>query len=790
MIRRVWFLMLACVVALLVVGVLGLAHLRVRAAASRLPERGSFVDVVPGCPARVEILLDGRGIPHVTTGSETALWFSQGYLHARDRFFQMEIARRLAAGRLAEVFGEAALDSDRNMRMLRISASARRQAAMLTAGERRELETYAAGVNSTLSRFGKWIAPEIWLLGVEPEPWRIEDSLAIGVLMQLDLSWAMGEELQRGLELARLGRDRAVELWGWTPRQARAWIPPGDGVKHPFRDHEPITAPMGGIGSNCWALAPERCVSGRPLLANDAHLGVQMPGTIYAIHLSGPHTHVAGASIAGFPGVVMGHTEGVAWGLTLSLLDDQDLFLLTLDDSGTRELVDGRWQPLRTVTENIEVRWQPAPVLVKIRLSVHGPLVREQRDESIALAWTGLHGPSFLPAILRTDRANTVEEAAAAWEHVIGPTMNLLAADTDGHILHQVVGRAPERARGAGRLPAPGADSRWAWAGFRPMSANPRRLDPPDGFLASANHDVFGEGDYPERGRLPADFAPPWRYRRIRSALIARTDWTVDSCVELQGDVVSGRAIALLKLLRPDLEALGGATAEELMAWDARMDVDSSAALLFSRLLMELGQVIGADEAARDGLSQSPIGPEEVLLLLAGGLDERWWDDVRTAEAENRRLILDRVLDRLDELHHGEQWGEVHQVVFEHPLAWIPWVGRLMGGSWSRGPFAVAGDNVTINAMHWSGGRPFEVTTIPAMRFVADVGNWDETVLVLPVGESGRPWSSHYSDQIQTWLEVGGRRFAFSREAVEASAVARLELVPGTAKHAPPGESR
>ncbi len=783
MIRRVWFLMLALVVALLLVGVLGLAQLRARSAASRLPERGSIIETLPGCPARVEILLDGRGIPHVNSGSETALWFSQGYLHARDRFFQMEMARRLAAGRLAEVFGETALDSDRKMRVLRVSASARRQAAMLTAGERRELEAYAAGVNAALSKFGKWIAPEIWLLGVEPQPWRIEDSLAIGVLIQLDLSWAMGEELQRALELARLGRDRAVELWGWTPRQARAWIPPGDGVKHPLRDHEPITAPMGGNGSNCWALAPERCVTGRPLLANDPHFGVQMPGAFYAIHLRGPKTHVAGGSIAGMPGVIIGHTEGVAWGLTLSMLDDQDLFVLSLDDSGGRELVDGRWQPLRTVTENIEVRWQPAPVLVKIRLSVHGPLVREQRDESIALAWTGLYGPSFLPAILRTDRADTVEEAAAAWERVISPSMNLLAADTDGHILHQVVGRAPERAKGAGRLPAPGGDSRWAWAGFQPMSANPRRLDPRDGFLASANHDVFGEGDYPERDRFAADFAPPWRYRRIRSVLNARSDWTVDSCVELQGDVMSGRATAILRLLRPDLEALGGPTAEEVMAWDARMMVDSSAALLFSKLMIELEQEIGADEAARDGLGRTPIGPEEVLLLLAGGLDENWWDDVRTAEKENRRQILDRVLERLDGLDEEEPWGEAHQVVFEHALAWIPKAGRLMGGSWGRGPFPVAGGNVTVNAQYWSRRRPFAVTAIPAMRFVADVGNWDETVLVLPVGESGRPWSSHYSDQIETWLDVGERRFVFSREAVEASAVARLELVPEPSTH-------
>ncbi len=778
MIRRAWFLMLASCVMLLLIVVLGLAHLRTRASSSRLPERGSFSQKVPGCPARVEIAFDGRGIPHLTSGSESALWFSQGYLHARDRFFQMEMARRMATGRLAELFGEVALDNDRKMRILRLGASARRQAALLTADEKTVLRHYVAGVSAALSEYGKWIAPEIWLLGVEPEPWRIEDSLAIGLLMQLNLSWAMGEELQRALELSRLGRSRAVELWGWSPNEARAWIPPGETVKHPFRDHEPITPPLGGMGSNCWTLAPDRTASGLPLLANDPHLDVQMPGTFYAIQLRGPRVNVAGGSIAGVPGVIVGHTDDVAWGLTLSMLDDQDLFMLTLDDSGGRELVDGRWQPLRTVTEDIIVRWQPTPELIKIRLSVHGPLVREQRDEALALAWTALHGSSLLPAILGMNRAVTVNDVADAWVGVMGPSMNVIAADRSGHILHHVVGRAPDRGRGAGRLPAPGSDSRWAWKGFRRMRDNPRRLDPDDGFLASANHDLFTEGDYPDRERFAGEFEPPWRVRRIRGALAARRDWTVDDCVVLQNDVVSGRAIAVLKQLRPEFEVLDGPTVESLKSWDGKMEVGSSAATLFSRLMLNLSEAVGSDEADRDGLGASPLGPEELLRLLVGGLDKEWWDDVGTVGEETRAEILRRVIDDLDGLDRPQPWGEVHQVFFEHPLTWIPGVGRMASDSWSRGPFRAAGDNVTVNAHYWSASQPFNVSSIPAMRFVTEVGNWDETVLVLPVGQSGRPWSAHYADQVETWLEGGTPRFPFSRDAVERSAVAWLELLP------------
>ena len=781
MIRRVWFILLAITVLLGVVAVLALTHLRMRAASSRLPERGTFTETLVGCPARVEVLLDERGIPHVESASESAMWFSLGYLHARERFFQMELGRRAGAGRLAEIFGESALDKDRKMRTLRLAASARRQSALLSPEERRVLEHYAAGVNAAINRFGKWISPESWLLGVEPEPWQVEDSLTIGLLMQLDLSWAMGEELKRAVELARLGRERAVDLWGWTRTQARAWIPPGEGVSQPRRDYEPITPPMGGLGSNSWAVSPARSAAGRPLLANDPHLGVQMPGSFFAVHLRGPRTHVAGATIAGIPGVIIGHTENVAWGLTLAMVDDQDLFTVTLDDAGTRELIDGRWQSLRTVTEDVSVRWQDAPVLLKVRFSRHGPLVREQRGETLALSWTGFQGPSMASAILGMNSARSVEEAGAAWDSVLGPAMNLVAADSNGHILHRVVGWVPDRGLGAGRLPSPGSDSRWAWSGFRRVAAT-SRMDPQVGFVATANHDLFGEGDFPERDRFPGEFAPPWRVRRIRQALAARSDWTVKGFADLQGDVVSGRAIAVLRQLRPEFEEHLGVSAEELMTWDAKMEVGSTATTLFSAFMLELEAAVADDEAQRDGLEWNPLGQERLLRLLAGGLDESWWDDVSIPGNQTRTDILDRVLQDLDRRGPQESWGKVHQVTFDHPLTSLSFVRKLAADSWSRGPFAVAGGNTTINGQYWSERRPFVVNAIPAMRFVADVGNWDDTILVLPVGQSGRPWSRHYSNQISSWLNVEAVRFPFSREAVEAAAAVKIELFPAPAK--------
>jgi len=506
-----------------------------------------------------------------------------------------------------------------------------------------------------------------------------------------------------------------------------------------------------------------------------------MPGSFFAVHLRGSRTHVAGVSIAGIPGVIIGHTEDVAWGLTLAMIDDQDLFTVTLDDAGTRELIDGRWQSLRTVTEDVSVRWQEAPVLLKVRFSRHGPLVREQRGETLALSWTGFQGPSVASAILGMNRARSVGEVGAAWDRVLGPAMNLVAADSNGRILHQVVGWVPDRGSGAGRLPSPGSDSRWAWSGFRRVAAEPR-LDPPNGFVATANHDFFGEGDFPERDRFPGEFAPPWRVRRLRRALAARSDWTVNDFADLQGDVVSGRAIAVLRQLRPEFEEHKGMSAEELMAWDAKMDRDSIAATLFSSFMLEFEAAVGGDEARRDGLEWNPLGPERLLRLLAGGLDESWWNDVGVSGNQTRTEILDRVLAQLDRRGPQESWGEVHQVTFNHPLTRLSFVRKLAADSWSRGPYAVAGGNATINAHYWSERGPFTVTSIPAMRFVADIGNWDDTVLVLPVGQSGRPWSRHYSNQISSWLNVEATRFPFSREAVDGAAAVRLELVPAPAK--------
>lgn len=780
-IRKLWFLVLSVAVAVLACTALLMIDVRARSASSRLPERGSVVERVLGCPSPVEILFDAQGTAHVRAQDESTLWFALGYLHARDRFFQMDLARRTAEGRLSELVGPKGLQSDRSMRAWRIAAAAHSQSSRLAASERWVLEAYADGVNAALARHGRWIAPETWLTGIDPEPWAIEDTLSLGLLYHLAMSPAMGEELVRAVELARLDRDRAVELWGWSSEEADLWIPPAPAISTPRQPDEPIMPEYSVIGSNAWAVGPARSATGRPLLANDPHVGVSMPGAFYAVHLEAPELHCAGLTLPGAPGIVTGHNERVAWGVTNAQLDDQDLYVLTLDDTRNAELIDGRLQDLRTVTERIAVRWREEPEVLKILVSERGPVVRERGREVLALEWTGLRAPSALEAVLRTNRARSVGDVAEAWRDTAGPYLHLVAADTGGHILQCLSGLVPERPQGAGRLPAPGHDSRWAWGGMVEIPGSMQRLDPPEGFVAVANHDPFSEGDYRDHRPLAGEFAEPWRVRRIRSALAARSDWRPADFLKLQGDVRSGLAVALLQQLRPELEAHRGRAAAALAAWDGGMAADSVAPHFYAQLRLELAQAIGGDEAALSGLPSSPLATSDVLRLLAGGLDEAWWDDSRTTTVEDRAAIVERALDRLERSAIDEPWGRVHQVRFPHPLAGVPVVGRWLGRSWSRGPYPIGGDGTTVNASYWSTRRPFTVIGVAGARFIVDVGSWDDTVLVLPVGQSGRPWSAHYADQLGAWLHLEPLAFPFSREAVDAAATARLSLLPASA---------
>lgn len=724
-------------------------------------------------PATVRF--DTWGVPHVDAATQRDAWFLQGYLHARERFFQMELARRAAFGRLAELLGEKAVPADIRFRRWGLPHAVARQRQLLPRAAEEALAAYAAGVNAALLSLPTWrLSPECLLLGCQPEPWRVEDTLGVGLLLQDNLTWAAGEELQRLAELRAFGRGRAVNLWGWSQEQADAWIPPEVPERPKSAPGEPPPPVFSGIGSNSWAVAGSRSVTGAPILANDPHVGVANPATWYEVHLQAPGLELAGVSVPGAPGVLIGHNRNVAWGLTMVMLDDQDLFHLQLDETGTRELFAGQWLPLVTEEQRLRVRGERAPRKVVLKRSVHGPVVREENGKAYALAWTALLARSPVECFLRLAEAENVEQGMASFATCESPAMNLLLADRSGNIGWQVTGRVPKRGKGAGKLPAPGDDPGWAWQGFEPLERNPRLVNPASGFLATANHDAFAEGDFPGEP-FPGEFAAPHRVRTIKKALAQREKWDVEGFVELQADVKNPQALELLARLRPFLEKLETPAAHSLLAWDGEMRPDSREALLWAHFLRALVRRVGLDEARAAGLSRSPFTGETLVRLLAGGVDARWWDDVSTPAAEGARDIVRQALEDAAAASQGKTWSQEHRLLFAHPFGEAPLLGKLF----NVGPVGVGGAAPCLSATAYRAqGNDFSVVSLPSMRFVADLANWDNSRLVLPLGQSGHPLAAHAKDQLPLWLAGEVHPMPFARETVARSAVRTTQFLP------------
>ncbi|MGQ9495261.1 MAG: penicillin acylase family protein [Thermoanaerobaculaceae bacterium] len=729
---------------------------------------------LPGLQRPCTVYFDAYGVPHVIAETVEDVFFVQGYLHAKERFFQMELSRRAAAGRLAELLGPKAVAADERFRRWGLGEAVREQRRKLPQDVEQALVAYSLGVNAAITSVPVWrLAPECAVLLCPVEPWTVEDTLGVGLLLQQQLTWAAGEELKRARQLQALGKERAVELWGWRPEEAQAWIPEDGGV-----GRQPVASPLpvfSGVGSNNWVVAGTASATGKPLLANDPHVGVANPATWYEIHLKTPTLQVAGASVPGAPGILIGHNGGVAWGLTMVMLDDQDLFRLTLDQSGTQERFAGGWRPLQMKEEEIKVRGEGKPRKLVCKRSIHGPVISEEKGEALALAWTALLARSTIECFLRLNWAENITEAMDSFNTCESPAMNLLVADRQGQIGWQVTGRVPRRGRGGGKLPAPGGDPAWAWQGFEPFSRNPRVIGSPSGVLATANHDPFKEGDFPPHLAFSGEFAPPDRVRTVRAALFHRQDWDVDGFLQLQMDVANPQALTLLRALAPFLEGANHPAARALLAWDGQMLAERTEPLLWAEFLRALLHRVGDDEAQRAGLASSPMSATALLRLLAGELSQAWWDDVNTSDRETPQMIIGKALQEAAAKAGGRTWGQAHQLTFAHPLGSVPGLGAFF----TFGPHPVAGAGPCINSTAYDVlGGSFAVVALPSLRFVADLANWDNSKMVLPLGQSGHPMSAHARDQFPLWLRGQAHGMPFSQEAVERAAVQVSRLVP------------
>ncbi|QIK74398.1 penicillin acylase family protein [Nocardioides piscis] len=803
-----------------------------------------------GLDASVEVLRDEHGIAQIYADTDADLLRAQGFVAAQDRFFEMDVRRHVTSGRLAELFGEDGLETDKYIRTMGWRRVAEQEWALLDAETRDALTAYAEGVNAYIAdRSTSELALEYTILGLsgldyEPEPWEPADSLAWLKAMAWDLRGNMDDEIARVMATLDHTPEEIAQLYPAYDAEAHPPIVDGGGVvdevfeqnatanstRNPRRaafNDETVRAladlqaglrrlPQllgrgAGIGSNSWVVDGEHSSTGRPLLANDPHLGVSQPGIWLQMGLHCREVtpdctlQTTGFTFAGVPGVIIGHNADIAWGFTNLGPDVTDLYLERIE--GRTWIQDGEPRPLEQRTETIEVRDGDAFEL-RIRETAHGPLLSDVSQElstvganaptdrpgqrgngyAVALQWTALEPSTTADAILALNRAGDWDEFRAAASDFAVPAQNLVYADREGHIGYQAPGLVPIRKSGNdGRMPAEGWLSANDWTGDHiPFDALPNVLDPDEGVIVTANQAVIGD-DYPYQ--LTDDWDRGYRSTRISELLEREGELSIAEMTRVQLDTANPMAPTLVPYLL-DVEELGSQyyrDGQELLAdWDFTQPADSPAAAYYNAVWSNLLRLTFHDEL-REGIW--PDGGDRWFAVVTDLLDDPvgpWWDDEATEDVVESRddILRQAMLDARDELTTRQaldpqewSWGHLHHLDLRHATlgeSGIAPIERLF----NRNGHEVGGGASIVDATSWDAAQGYEVTAAPSMRMVVSLADFDDSRYINLTGVSGHPGSSHYGDQTELFVNGEYLPWAFSRDAVVEAGENTLVLVP------------
>lgn len=754
-----------------------------------------------GARAPVEIIEDELGVPHVRAASLHDAFFGQGYLVARDRLFQIDIEYRGDMGRMAESFGPRFVAADRAARLFFYRGDVDAELAALPPDVLECARGYVAGVNARIDELAADPAAlplEYGILGISPLRWDISD-----LVRGRGIGMGDADDEIRRAQLQARGLLEADQLmaplrpaWSFT-------VPAGldcaavseadlgilDPVNRPM-DFDPVQeASLGpeqrwtdrfALGSNAWTIAPSRSATGRPILANDPHLGIGRASPRHMVHLTAPGLDVIGAGAPGLPGIMQGHTDHFAFGRTNFHIDQTDLFILrTRKGDPERYWHKGKWEVFETFEDEIAVKGAPAE-RVTLRYAAGRPIVSQDaaRDRAVALATVSmLPGANQRFAIIAINLSKDWASLQRAFKLHVSPT-NLHYADIEGNTGWQTIGFTPRRPKHDGLFPAPG-DGDFDWTGILPVADMPHVYNPREGWFASANQ-MNLPADYPYRERIISfGWSDPFRYNRIAEVLRAQPKHRIEDSIALQHDVQSLPARALLKLLPAKPSAEAAAAVALLRRWDCGVEADSAAALLYEMTMPALSTEFydGIMPAAARDLIPS-VNLSEMLRILASP-DKRLGDDPVAA----RDAIVDRALaagwKRAIELGGSDparwKWGDLHRVNIAHPLSSNPAIAaafpKIEGGR-------SGGDGTTPMARGFNPRRGFNVSHGASYLFVADVGAWDNSRFLLLPGQSADPRSPRYRDFYPRWLAGAMQPLWFSKAAVDKHAVTRMIIAP------------
>ena len=739
-------------------------------------------DRLIGLQERAEILRDSYGVPHIFARNAHDLWFVQGYVTAQDRLWQMDLYRLAAQGRLAEIVGEPALDSDRLLRTIGLARAARLDLGVLSDETRAGLEAYAEGVNKFIVQHGESLPVEFTLLGYRPEPWTPLDTLSIAKLQLYDAAGNYAQELLRASIATRLGLDAVSTLMPdpstLTARSdERAWA-----LVAPYLSASTVGGEVAlagllggaadGAGSNCWALAGSKTRSGKPLLAGDPHLPVRNPSIWYEVALDDGDMHVAGFSIPGVPGVVIGHNDRIAWSFTYALADTQDLYVERQDPTDPRRYeYQGRMEPATFVREAIKVKGRAEYVTLDIAITRHGPIISNAlkgQSALLALRWNALEGTKTIEAVLGMMRARDFAQFRAAASDFAGAVLSACYADVDGHIGYLLVGRLPDR-KGDGSLPMPGWTGEWDWRGLRPASDNAFVLDPKEGVILNANNRPVSA---PTDNGWYGEWDPGFRFQYLSSRLGGIAGADMAAMRALQNDATSlpvTRFRETILAARPVSAA--GADAQRLIhEWDGALSVDSAAAALYESWLVRMCERTFRDKLGPDLYGEYLTNGRAIVALysLLGDPRSGWFADLGEPDRGGRDALAAKALDdavRDLNTRFGSserwRWGDLHIALFEHPIAVFPLSLAL-----NIGPVRRPGDGYSPNNGAYAVATPFRVRSHPSERQIVDLADIDASVSVIPTGQSGQAFGKNWADQTQLWASGNYKPMPLSRERI------------------------
>jgi penicillin amidase len=791
---------------------------------------------VGGLDGTVDVYRDSMGVPHIYADTQHDLFFAQGYIHAQDRFWQMDFWRHQGAGRLSELLGSNLLENDKFLRTVGWERIAKEELSLLDSESLSILDSYSNGVNAYLrDHTGSVLALEYAFLPIlnpnyQPKPWTPLNTMTWAKAMAWDLRGNLDTEIDRAILLKDLTIEQVNFLFPPYPEDRPVIVnqphitqssnvpqnidqslmmainPSLVEVNNTFGSLDSMTGSgFEGIGSNSWVFSGDLTDTGMPLLANDPHLDAQLPSIWYEVGLHcveiGPECqiNVTGFSFAGTPGVVIGHNDRIAWGLTNVGPDVMDLYIEKINPENPDQYeYQGEWVDMDVITEDILVAGGDT-VEQTVRLTHHGPIITdvyglsEFADDSgidipdsfaLAVRWTALEPSCVFCAIWKFDIAQSWDDFRAAASEFAVPSQNLIFADIEGNIGYQTPGNIPIRSDGHdGMLPVPGWTGEYEWQGYIPFDELPYVFNPPEGFIVTANNAVVG----PE---YPYSISRQWAFGQRAQAIVDMIEAgprpiSIDYVKQMQGDnrmLIAEDVLPILLDIPLDDDVL--LEDRKLLAdWDYQMDMDSSPGALFAVFWKHLLSTTFDDDLPEFFWPEGGGSWMEIMRKLIPDPASPWWDDVSTPEIETRdeifRLSFEGAVVELQKLQGkdpaGWAWGDSHTITFENQvMSSFPFINS----AFNRGPFPTSGGSAIVNATGWSTRWGYQVTSVPSMRMIVDLGSLRNSLTMHTTGQSGHPYSPHYIDMADPWRLIQYHPMLWERSEIESNSEGHLILRP------------